>query len=120
MHPDKQRIKIAEICGWNDISEHEMGYICGRPGFAPGYFDEIPDYLRDLNAMHEAEKRLIGYQIYAYSMNLKSMILTPILGEDSNNLNDILLAFMRLSFVTAAQKAEAFLKTFGEWEEDDN
>ena len=91
MHPDKQRIKIAQICGVDG------------------------DYLNDLNAMHEAEKRLNYWHRNDYSMKLKSMILTKILGEDSNNLNDISRAVMRLPFVTAAQKAEAFLKTFGEW-----
>jgi hypothetical protein len=118
MNQEKQRIAIAEACGWTEIlrpcdeAYHDlptdtlglvMGRVCGiRPG---GIHIEnaapLPDYLHDLNAMHEAEKVLcnqfntIGE---AYWRNLSHVEPHPI-------------------YATAAQRAEAFLRTIGKWEE---
>lgn len=72
MTPKQQRIAIAEACGWgedgefirNVIKRHdervERAYYQDRPLPKGG----VPDYLHDLNAMHEVEKVLsrgIGY-----------------------------------------------------------
>ena len=57
-----------------------------------------PDYLNDLNAMHEAEKVLTDKQAILYDS-----ILDLISGW----------TFHR----TAAQRAEAFLRTIGKWED---
>ncbi len=61
--------------------------------------DQLPDYLGDLNAMHEAEKVLTGIQLAEYSIWLQKI-------EDYDFL------------ATAAQRAEAFLKTLGLWIEE--
>ena len=76
MSPEAQRIAIAEAC-------------------APGS-SVMPDYLNDLNAMHEAEKVLTDHT--GYCMNLQ--IATGGLPLRFN-----------LVFSTAAQRAEAFLRT---------
>ena len=60
---------------------------------------EVPDYLNDLNAMHEAEKMLDFNQ-------LRDM-------EDSVSFRFAVLPFHS----TAAQRAEAFLRTLDKWEE---
>ena len=66
--------------------------------------DEIkifpPDYLNDLNAMHDAEKVLTSSQMAPYVDSIQEMNerwATP-------------------AFATAAQRAEAFLRTIGKWE----
>jgi len=70
-----------------------------------GYSDEcghrveydLPDYLSDLNAMHEAEKVLTGNARDAY---INYLVMRSISDGDSHVL-----------FATAAQRAEAFLRT---------
>jgi hypothetical protein len=116
MNREKQRIAIAEACGWTEIlrpcdeAYHDlptdtlglvMGRVCGiRPG---GIHIEnaapLPDYLNDLNAMAEAEKVLNNVQRERYRTELVY----------SHSGRDV--------FATAAQRAEAFLRTIGKWEE---
>ena len=63
---------------------------------------EIPEYLSDLNAMHDAEKVLQDGQWMDYS----------------NVLIDVVPCSRRgMIHATAAQRAEAFLKTIGKWED---
>jgi hypothetical protein len=92
MKPHRQRIAIAKACGFK-CSEYsdELGQLVA---------EFMPDYLKDLNAMHEAEKVLNNVQRERYRTELVYMHA----GKDV--------------FVTAAQRAEAFLKTIGKWEED--
>ena len=57
MNPEAQRIAIAEACGWKDITRGSYdGSLFGR--HKTQQLEIIPDYLADLNAMHEAEKTL--------------------------------------------------------------
>ena len=63
----------------------------------------LPDYLNDLNAMHEAEKTLRNEQRFEFYKQLLKAC------EDSETVNTI--------HATAAQRAEAFLKTLGKWKE---
>jgi hypothetical protein len=65
---------------------------------------KIPDYLNDLNAMHEVEKNLILKQ----QMQYQGMI-----GKVTDNKCPALFGQIH---ATAAQRAEAFLKTIGKWE----
>ena len=101
MTPEQQRIAIAEACGWTEIS---MRCMWGLPPTAIDYGTEeclkhFPDYLNDLNAMHEAEKMLDFNQ-------LRDM-------EDNVSFRFAVLPFHS----TASQRAEAFLRTLDKWEE---
>ena len=100
--------RIAEACGWEDITE----------SVAPGEFrrratgmlrdkhgnrtplKQIPNYCADLNAMHEAEEFLSGNLWIEYVNDLANI---------EGNLFGIR--------ATARQRAEAFLRTLGKWEE---
>jgi hypothetical protein len=66
----------------------------------------LPDYLNDLNAMHDAEEYLFKdvHQWRYFINNLRDAT-----GEDP---------FLAVAHATAAQRAEAFLKTLGLWEEE--
>ena len=100
MTPQQQRIAIAEACGW----KWEIlwtGELNGKPIGEQGPFREVPDYLNDLNAMHEAQKVLTGDQVAAY-------VTTLCLEVQPKPM---------LHAATAAQRAEAFLRTIGKWEE---
>ena len=108
MNKELQRIKIAEACGWTEISERCMW------GLPPNATDDgsedclrhFPKYESDLNAMHEAEKVLLTKDGFCGCWETYSNILTASMG-----CTDIFHA-------TAAQRAEAFLKTLGLWEEE--
>lgn len=67
------------------------------------------DYCNDLNAMHEAEKSLKGYeQIHTYVWHL-------------NNRKDWETDFKLMEVhISARDRAEAFLRTLGKWEEVQN
>ena len=65
-------------------------------GMAHTRFD-LPDYLSDLNAMHEAEKVLTAVQRAQYIQELERICEYDI------------------CFATASQRAEAFIRTLNLW-----
>lgn len=115
MTPEKQRIAIAEACGWihQPIIE-KAGWGCNAvfPHYA--YAHQLPDYLNDLNAMAAAEKVLRNDQFNytAYWKNLFQVVA----GKEW--AGDIGYFHFEMAHATAAQRAEAFLKTLGLWTED--
>jgi hypothetical protein len=69
---------------------------------------EIPDYLTDLNAMHEAEKAVFGEEITAWSY-YESAVSGIFIRENK--------PWRPLLSATASQRAEALLKTLNLWTE---
>lgn len=106
MTPDQQRITIATACGWTDIRRQRL-YAGDQDLWgtklkgAEKHRNRLPDYLADLNAMHEAEKALTDMQQGYYWDHLKDMT-----DEGFGQLH-----------ATAPQRAEAFLRTLGLWQE---
>jgi hypothetical protein len=110
MTQEEQRTAIAEACGivgpfdnrWIKEYEKEGGDSYGFTGFEKGELVFIPDYLNDLNAMHDAEKVLVSLRWVSYSRRLQTLcdesVTWPI-------------------HATASQRAEAFLRTIGKWKE---
>lgn len=110
MSPEKQRIAIAEACGFE---RHGGGdYWASLNGELAGYLDGeirvLPDYLNDLNAIHKAEGKLTLGQASQYLQHLCAIL-------PAAEWNKI--AHLR---ATAAQRAEAFLKTLNLWEDDNS
>lgn len=68
-----------------------------------------PDYCNDLNAMHEAEKHLLKVKVEIFVENIREIVFDTEVSEEEFNFF--------LVHATAAQRAEAFLKTIGKWEE---
>jgi len=106
MNPEQQQLAIAEACGRVQRADgfwFPAGKYYGSAG--------IPDYLNDLNAMHEAEKTLTHETRPEYLCQLFDAAtrgrsgLYPV---DENYLSH---------HATASQRAEAFLRTIGKWEE---
>ena len=100
MTNEQINVAIIEACGWEPRKDAEGNIIAWQsPGayraFSP---DDLPDYCNDLNAMHEEEKSLTS-------------------AEQCRKYADILDDENGGHFATASQKAEAFLKTIGKWEE---
>jgi len=115
MKPEQQRIAIAEACGYRNIALREDP----DEGFGPlltgfkndNQFDEqIPDYLNSLNAMHKAEKTLDFEQSELFEDELCDVTF-----KDNDGLENPLPCRFSVCHATAAQRAEAFLKTIGKW-----
>jgi len=104
MNDLKQRIAIAEACGWTEIEEctcHNQQL----KGFEPNpgqHKKHTPDYLNDLNAMHDAEESITKENRAAWMIELCKIT------EDS---------FWSTTRATARKRAEAFLKTIGLWKD---
>jgi len=111
MTPEQQRIAIAEACGWtreyadvptwnNSLNSYQGGYepvqtLLFRKERKCFIAENLPDYLNDLNAMHEAEKMLEADDNHAYGCYCSNLY------EKYGNTVSL----------TAAQRAEAFLRT---------
>lgn len=102
---DKEiNIKIAKACGWTFVDFRGI-ILCREPEWEAGKartLEAIPDYCKDLNAMHEAEKMLTEIQCAFHRQNLQEII------------TDI-PASMYVWHATARQRAEAFLRTINLW-----
>jgi len=106
MKPEEQRIAIAEACGWTQCQWNgAYDTLKGVPPIRPSLFQDIPDYLNDLNAMHEAEKTLKNLDLY------RKFIYLVVLEDLLNTSNEP-------AWATAAQRAEAFIRTIGKWNSD--
>lgn len=123
MSPEAQRIAIAEACGWSQIKNfHTMkigGMWLGYPPVNPiiGEPTAIPDYLNDLNQMHEAERQAsLGLiRCAAYESLLKEIITR----DFQSKTPETRVAELYTWHATATQRAEALLKTLGLWKDDD-
>jgi hypothetical protein len=110
MTPEAQRIAIAEACGWK-FRKAGSGFELLEPDGQRNCADtdpltnwqsfsyRLPNYLNDLNAMHEAEKVLGKDHWHEYWKYLETYDANPYC----------------VCFATAAQRCEAFLKTLGLW-----
>lgn len=86
MTPEAQRIAIATHCLY-----------CGG-----SYELVIPDYLNDLNAMHEAEETLTTTQLREYNCEIYRVLSRDYCIYEFH--------------ATAPQRAEAFLRTLNLWD----
>lgn len=109
MHPNKQRIAIAEACGWKSRPSYPGDYQWLDP---EGFAEWLPHFVYDLNAMHEAEKVLTDEQWNDYAHSLFD-IAHP---WDDFGLFEETVRYT--AHATAAQRAEAFLKTLNLWQDD--
>jgi hypothetical protein len=106
----KQQIAIAESCGWTYTktvhNPDPTAY-----GRHPTHTDDVswalplPNYLNDLNAMHEAEKVLLQHMAKWWNYTSQLAAANSTLGTGGE------------AHATAKQRAEAFLRTIGKWEE---
>ncbi len=122
MTPESQRIAIAEACGWVRHGDEGIYGCWDDPqGFTHA---DCPDYLNDLNAMHEAEKVLDERDRWNYGNTLALSVLkeeNAYFGQNQDDLAEPNLngfGHFALATLTAAQRAEAFLKTLGLWKEE--
>ena len=99
MTPEQKRIAIAEACGWTHY-HLDLWVPPGTEDFSELDCDSLPDYLNDLDAMHEAENGLTESQMLTMSQYLHRQL------------------GLLWGFATATQRAEAFLRTLNLWTND--
>jgi len=103
MTPEAQRIAIAEACGWN----REDSLFCRAQGWrgpqGQWYSPLPPDYINDLDAMHEAEKVILD------NCGTWTRYVTELKFQSAKN-------GIPHFHLTAAQRAEAFLRTLNLWQ----
>lgn len=113
MSPEQQRIAIAEACGWRIKRRDITGFNVWEPDaklpaqLCNNLENKIPNYLNDLNAMNSAVLQKFNgpaHEGWAFLDNLRVACGIP---HSS--------ACMALVCATAAQRAEAFLKTLNLW-----
>jgi len=117
MTENEQRIAIAEACGWKIVETPGQAYsnLSLQPDpktyWRECWETQLPDYLNDLNAMHEAETtvRLNQFQAVDYPHNVFKVV------TDLEWKGDMGYFFPMVIRATAAQRAEAFLRTIGKW-----
>ena len=110
MTPQLQRIVIAHACGKDNLVYFGEGLFCEAGSDGLPDLDTIWDPLSDLNVMHEVEKTLTLHQKLDYSTTLAAFTDGPF---DSHGPH-----WYRVAHATAAQRAEAFLRTIGKWTTD--
>lgn len=113
MSPEAQRIAIAEACGWTDPRTGPYGRLYMFKANS-GIGEQPPDYPTDLNAMHEAENVLTAYQRQKHGQQLQEILNEAVVGFVEDYARQ-LAGLSRVASATAAQRAEAFLRTIGKW-----
>lgn len=139
MSPEAQRIAIAESVGWEPSGKTGIWYHV-KLGFRTmqesavhkkriemGLGDAnsmMPDYLNDLNAMHEVEAMAKNWSADKYAEYVKhiedmmpTVCLLPLHPDPKYQKNDLFADIFALVHATAAQRAEAYLRTIGKWKE---
>jgi hypothetical protein len=112
MTKKEQRVAIAEACGWTATVDDDQFWRATRAdgsmtsdlwcSMSNVWNAGIPDYLNDLNAMHEVEKVLFDRNDWSACIYDK-------------HLHEATSAWKWNA--TASQRAEAFLRTIGKWKE---
>jgi hypothetical protein len=114
MDKEKQRIKIAEVCGYTHV--RIVKAIEGPPDIGIGHHPtephSVPDYLNDLNAMHKAIRILTDAQRIIFRTHL-----TKVWTWNYNSRCGSFPNHDDSCNATAEQRAEAFLRTLDLWEE---
>jgi hypothetical protein len=118
MNEEQQRIAIAEACGFKARTDrHKPMWVTPDGKTLLTMPEHLPDYLNDLNAMHEAETLVIYSNDKSpkkYTQQIKAAIC-----KDAG-VKKAQMDFDMCITATAAQRAEAFLRTIGKWTTNQN
>lgn len=107
MTPEQQRIAIAEVCGYRKFEIVDGIIYANHRKLESNSTSKasIPDYLNDLNAMHEAEGAQGWHDINSVKGQANYLCYCSWLKGITT----------RVVVATAAQRAEAFLRTLNLW-----
>jgi hypothetical protein len=111
MTEEQMNIAIAESRGWTD-----MPIINGKYGQT-----DLPDYTNDLNAMHELEKSIKEPASYAGWLEAVTESEIAVGSLDPREIEGRVIRYRSLfwtAHATARQRAEAYLRTIGRFEDE--
>ena len=110
MNPEAQRIAIAEVMGYPNprMGLFNRCYAGDLPNL-----EDVPDYLNDLNAMHEAIVSLPKDKRFQVAQMTTEIVLRR---DDWACCEEDVWGL--LASAEAHEWAEAFLRTLGLWKED--
>lgn len=123
MTEQEQRIAIAQACGWKCTNYQSASpqIRADVPFWTDGerfcQAEHLPDYLHDLSAMHEAEKLIDAKDPDTRSLWLDHLTLAMNWPKAKNAAELRFGLHYLCARATAAQRAEAFLRTIGKWVE---
>ena len=104
MSPERQRIAIAEACEFTSV-RMVSGLLCG---LLLGSLVAIPDYLNDLNVMHEAKRKLLSTSDLCNKFNRTLIECRSFRSEFETD---------KWTWGQPAEvEVEALLRTIGKWE----
>jgi len=85
------------------------------------WLDSVPDFLNDLNQMHEAEETMNADECVEYARQLMKHHPTYCVTvlEKGAELEDIAYQTWQVIHATAAQRAECFLRGKGLWKDSE-
>lgn len=113
MTDEQMRIAIAESVGYKELFMDNGKSMVPQRWESP--YDEfcyvaerLPDYLNNLNAMHQAEKVFSAEQLTDYGIELSKVVPC---GWDAQ------VHWGKLAHATARQRCIAFLKTLNLWKD---
>lgn len=103
MNEEQQRVEIAKACGWEWKSNEDGGVKFWSNGdILYAWKDtQLPDYLNDLNQWQSIERNLSQHERETYQEILIRLSQCP----------------FEAIHATAAQRAEAFLRTINKWKD---
>jgi len=104
MKPEQQNKIIAAHCGWTQDYKINKWVHPQKPA------RRVLNYCEDLNAMHEAEKHLTTNEYMRYWDYLYNLCDRTVFSRVEDDF--------KLLHLNASEKAEAFLKTIGQWEDE--
>jgi hypothetical protein len=99
---------IGEACGWTQKSSHfggSEGIWTDQSGVD---HTKLPDYCNNLNAMHEAEMCIPEDKQALYDTHLVAIV-----GKETGLIPSLQF---RCIHASAKQRAKAFLRTVGKWD----
>jgi len=109
MNETDQRIAIAEACGWRYPGSTCLKSDAWNRWIPPvgAKSRKVPDYLNDLNAMHDAEKT-VRYELQPV---LLDRLKRAVMNYDEG------VSDWYVYTASPKHRAEAFLRTLGLWKE---
>jgi len=124
MTSEAQRIAIATVCGHTNFKYFNTTNVDGAytvlasdqtaNGWEGYDATEIPNYLEDLNAMHEAEKLILAGNHIGYCR----AVLVLVCPETKGVIVGLNAGYgLSILHATASQRAEAFLRTLNLWDD---
>ena len=110
--------RIAEACGWKQSERSIAHWHHVSEPYSHMLFRDLPNYCADLNAMHKAENVLDGVHSWngeEHHCNAKEAYMGHLTDIIVRNSGQKISDDWQLVCATARQRAEAFLRTLGKW-----